>query len=157
MTARTASDLLLQLQLLGRDIEMEAARRLEQAGTSLRVVSVLMCAEEHEKTQGELAELACLDKSTMVHTVDALERDGLAARRPSRTDRRARVVEVTDAGRDLVSSTEPALTQVYNAVLARLPQADREEFLRMLDVLVDGRSPDPVLTADRAPRRRSAR
>ncbi|ANZ41979.1 MarR family transcriptional regulator [Lentzea guizhouensis] len=157
MTARTASDLLLQLQLLGRDIELEAAKRLEQAGTSLRVVSVLMCADQHEKTQGELAELACLDKSTMVHTVDALERDGLASRKPSQTDRRARVVEVTDSGRDLVSSTEPVLADLYDAVLARLPEEDREQFLRSLNTLVAGRSLEPVVTVERAPRRRSAR
>lgn len=157
MTARTVSDLLLQLQLLGRDIELEAARRLEQAGTSLRVVSVLMCADQHEKTQGELAELACLDKSTMVHTVDALERDGLATRKPSQADRRARVVEVTDSGRDLVSSTESALSDLYGSVLARLPEEDREPFLRSLNTLVEGRSLEPVATAERAPRRRSAR
>lgn len=148
---------MLQLQLLGRDIELEAAGRLEQAGTSLRVVSVLMCAGEHEKTQGELAELACLDKSTMVHTVDALERDGLAERRPSQKDRRARVVEVTDSGRDLVSFAEPVLSELYESVLGRLPEADREPFLRSLAKLVDGRALEPVVTTERAPRRRSAR
>jgi DNA-binding MarR family transcriptional regulator len=157
MTARTAADLLVQLQLLSRDIELVAARRLERAGTSLRAVSVLRCADRAERTQGELAELTCLDKSTMVHTVDALERDGLAARRPSQQDRRARVVTVTDDGRALVAAAEPVLSELYDSVLARLPEADREQFLRSLAVLVAGRSPEPVTTAERAPRRRSAR
>jgi DNA-binding MarR family transcriptional regulator len=155
MSARTISDLVVQLQLLGRDIELEAARRLEDAGTSLRFVSVLMCADDTEKTQGELAELACLDKSTMVHTVDALERAGLATRKPSPKDRRARVVEVTDEGRRLVSSTANVLEDLYDAVLSRLPEADREPFLRSLALLVENR-PEPVMTTDRAPRRRSA-
>jgi MarR family transcriptional regulator for hemolysin len=141
-TARTTSDLIVQLLLLSRDIDLMAAQRLEGTGTSLRAVSVLRCADESEKTQGEIADLASLDKSTMVHTVDALEKDGLATRRPSQKDRRARVVEVTDEGRKLVSSTENVLDDLYDEVLARLPQADREPFLRSLSTLVDGRSPE---------------
>lgn len=137
-SARTTSDLIVQLQLLSRDIELIAAQRLE--GTSLRAVSVLMCANESEKTQGEIADLACLDKSTMVHTVDALEKDGLATRRPSQKDRRARVVGVTDEGRQLVASTETVLGELYDEVLGRLPQADREPFLRSLAALVESRS-----------------
>lgn len=137
-SARTTSDLIVQLQLLSRDIELIAAQRLE--GTSLRAVSVLMCANESEKTQGEIADLACLDKSTMVHTVDALEKDGLATRRPSQKDRRARVVGVTDEGRQLVASTENVLGELYDEVLGRLPQADREPFLRSLAALVESRS-----------------
>ncbi len=154
-TARTTSELVVQLLLLSRDIELTAAQRLEGAGTSLRAVSVLMCADGSERTQGEIAEIACLDKSTMVHTVDDLEKDGLATRTPSQKDRRARVVEVTEEGRKLVASTEDVLDGLYGEVLGRLPEADRESFLRSLAILVDGRS--PVATADRAPRRRSAR
>ncbi|GAA3641802.1 MarR family transcriptional regulator [Lentzea roselyniae] len=138
--ARTTSELIVQLQLLSRDIDLMAAQRLEGTGTSLRAVSVLMCADESEKTQGEIADLACLDKSTMVHTVDALEKDGLATRKPSQKDRRARVVEVTDEGRELVASTEHALAVLYDEVLARLPEADRELFLRSLATLAGGRS-----------------
>ncbi|PWK88184.1 DNA-binding MarR family transcriptional regulator [Lentzea atacamensis] len=138
--ARTTSELIVQLQLLSRDIDLMAAQRLEGTGTSLRAVSVLMCADESEKTQGEIADLACLDKSTMVHTVDALEKNGLATRKPSQKDRRARVVEVTDEGRELVASTEHALAVLYDEVLARLPEADREPFLRSLATLAGGRS-----------------
>jgi len=47
---------------------------------------------EAERTQIQIAELAYLDKTTMVVTVDALEKAGLAQRRQSSTDRRARIV-----------------------------------------------------------------
>ena len=40
-----------------------------------------------------------LDKTTMVVTVDELERAGLAERQASSTDRRARIIKVTPAGR----------------------------------------------------------
>jgi DNA-binding MarR family transcriptional regulator len=136
--ARTTSDLIVQLLLLSRDIDVLAARRLEGTGVSLRALNVLRCAEAGERTQGEIADLACLDKSTMVHTVDALEKDGLATRRPSRKDRRARVVEVTGEGRELVASTGTVLDGLYDEVLERLPPAEREPFLRSLSTLVDG-------------------
>ncbi|MFS8099683.1 MarR family transcriptional regulator [Lentzea alba] len=88
-TARTTGDLVVQLQLLSRDVELLAAQRLE--GTTPRAVTVLTCADEGEKTQGEIAGRACLDKSAMVHLVDALEKDGLAtqsvAKGPSRPGR----------------------------------------------------------------------
>lgn len=156
MSARTVSDMVLQLQMLSRAIEVQAAAHLEEAGTSLRNLSVLLCAVSGEKTQGELAELACLDKSTMVHTLDELERDGLASRKPAPHDRRARVVEVTDRGRELVAATEAQLDGLYDSVLDRLPEADRESFLRSLSLLAANSIETPK-TAVRAPRRRSTR
>ncbi len=45
-----------------------------------------------------LAEIGDMDKTTMVVTVDALERAGLTERRPFSTDRRARIVAVTERG-----------------------------------------------------------
>lgn len=157
MSARTVSDMVLQLQMLSRAIEVQAAAHLEEAGTSLRNLSVLLCAVSGEKTQGELAELACLDKSTMVHTLDELEREGLASRKPAEHDRRARVVQVTDRGRELVAATEAQLDGLYDAVLDRLPKADREPFLRSLAALAAAPPPQGTNSTVRPPRRRSAR
>ncbi len=132
MIARTVSDLVVQLQLLTRSIEQRAADELDDLDTTLRTVSVLLCAASGEKTQKELSELACLDKSTMVNTLDALERSGLAERRVRSDDRRARIVEVTDEGRRIVASTAGALDGLYDSVLEQLPEEDREPFLRSL-------------------------
>lgn len=132
MSARTVSDLVVQLQILTRSLEQQAADELEELDTTLRTVSVLLCAASGEKTQKELAELACLDKSTMVNTLDALEHSGLAERKANSRDRRVRIVEVTDKGRGLVSSTESTLDALYDSMLSRLPEEDREPFLRSL-------------------------
>lgn len=132
MIARTVSDLVVQLQLLTRSIEHRAADELGELDTTLRTVSVLLCAASGEKTQKELSELARLDKSTMVNTLDALERSGLAERKVPAEDRRARVVAVTDEGRRVVASTAGILDGLYDSVLGRLPEEDREPFLRSL-------------------------
>ena len=60
-------------------------------------------AIDAELTQTELPGMIGLDKTTMVVTVDELEGKGLAERLPSPTDRRARVIKVTDAGRARVA------------------------------------------------------
>ena len=67
---------------------------------------MLTHALEGDQTQIRLAERCALDKTTMVVTVDELERAGLAERRPSPTDRRARIIAVTDAGREKVAQAD---------------------------------------------------
>src|SRR5215213_5944237 len=81
--------------------EMTAA--LAPLGLSGRAYHVLRAALSGERTQKELADMVGLDKTTMVVTIDELERDGLAQRRPSPSDRRARVIAVTKAGRRKVA------------------------------------------------------
>src|SRR5882757_5043254 len=77
----------------------ELAAALEPLGVSARAYHVLQAALSGEHTQTELAAIVGLDKTTMVVTVDELERAGLAERRLSPRDRRARIVSVTAAGR----------------------------------------------------------
>src|ERR1700737_1291018 len=77
----------------------ELAAAFEALGLSPRGHSVLAAAMSGVHTQTELADLVGLDKTTMVVTLDELEASELARRVPSLTARRARVVEVTAAGR----------------------------------------------------------
>jgi DNA-binding MarR family transcriptional regulator len=107
-----------------------------------------------EFTQTEIAKMVGLDKTTMVVTVDELERAGLAERRPSSTDRRARVVEVTNAGVRLVCEADEVLDRVRNDVLSVLEPDDRHAFLRALGTLACGRLAEPAACAH-PPRRRA--
>src|SRR3954470_391123 len=68
----------------------ELTAALAPLGVSARGYHVLRGALGGEHTQTELAEMVGLDKTTMVVAVDELERAGLAERRPSPHDRRAR-------------------------------------------------------------------
>jgi DNA-binding MarR family transcriptional regulator len=90
-------------------------------------------------TQTELAGMIGLDKTTMVVTVDDLERKGLAERVPSPTDRRARVIKVTGAGRNKVAEGQRIVMDVQNDVLEALPPSERAAFVAGLMQLVSGR------------------
>jgi DNA-binding MarR family transcriptional regulator len=80
----------------------------------------------------------------MVVTLDELEEAGYAERRPSRADRRARVVVVTDEGRRLVAAGHEIADRVHHEVLAELAPANRTVFLDSLTQLVGGLLAEPV-------------
>ena len=73
------------------------------------------------RTKGR-ARLSTLSRLLMMHptsvrsTVDQLEANGLVRTHPHPHDRRATVVEITDAGRDLVDETNQALASPDGAM-----------------------------------------
>lgn len=117
----------------------ELTAGLEGLGLSPRAHCVLGTAMTGEHTQGQLAQAIGLDKTTMVVTIDELERAGLAERRPSRHDRRARVIAVTDAGARLVEEGERIVRRIQDDVLGALPDGERTAFLDALNRLVGDR------------------
>src|SRR5262245_53953119 len=70
-------------------------------GITPRSSCVLASALTGEHTQIQLADMCGLDKTTMVVTVDELEKAGLVERQTSPTDRRARIIVVTPEGREV--------------------------------------------------------
>jgi DNA-binding MarR family transcriptional regulator len=161
MAAADTSDTLDLMMLLAQAkhaLETELASALATIGSTPRAQCVLAKAIEGERTQSQLAEMATIDKTTMVVTMDALERDGLAERRPSAADRRARVVRVTPKGEQLVDEGKAIIDGIVDDVLGTLPAADRATFVGCLQRLVGagGRLSTPVHT-DRPVRRRAVR
>lgn len=113
--------------------EIEAA--LMSTGLTVRQHQVLTAATEADKTQTQLANLLGLDKTTMMVTLDELEREGLTERRPLPSDRRARLVAVTAEGRKLLRRADKAFLEANDRVLSRLPETERSVFLQALERL----------------------
>jgi MarR family transcriptional regulator for hemolysin len=134
----------------------ELTAALEEVGISPRAHAVLVGALSGDHTQTELAQIVGLDKTTMVVTLDELEAAGLAERRPASSDRRARVVGVTKAGKRVVRSAEAIQDRIRADVLGALPEGEREPFVAALTALVGDRLSEPVPCAQpvrrRAPR-----
>ena len=122
--------------------EMTAA--LAPLGVSARAYHVLRAALSGEHTQKELAEMVGLDKTTMVVTVDELERAGLAERRLAPQDRRARIVSVTAAGKRRVAEAEKVKERVQAEVLGELSAREGEALMDALSKLVEGRLGEQV-------------
>jgi MarR family transcriptional regulator, transcriptional regulator for hemolysin len=153
---RLAPDLAFMLSQVSHALATELTAALTELGISPRAHCVLSKALTGELTQNRLAELCALDKTTMVVTIDEMERAGLAERRPSSTDRRARIIAVTEAGRQLVAAAQQIVSRIHTDVLAALPAEERDAFVSALERLLDGRLGTPV-QCERPVRRRVPR
>ncbi|NEA34630.1 MarR family transcriptional regulator [Streptomyces sp. SID13031] len=141
---RTVPDLTGMLKHAGHVLETQLTAALAEIGLSPRMQCVLVYALEEERTQIQLAELAYLDKTTMVGTVDALEKAGFAERKPSETDRRARIIAVTPEGVKAAVDGQRIVDQVHGDALAALAASQRKLFADSLAELVGGQLATPV-------------
>ncbi len=87
--------------------------------------------------QRTLAATIGFDTSTIGGVIDRLEKRGLIERQASPTDRRVRLLHVTDAGAALVDEVIPAMLKAQQRILEPLPAADRPGFLAMLRTVVE--------------------
>ncbi|MFC3896249.1 MarR family winged helix-turn-helix transcriptional regulator [Lentzea rhizosphaerae] len=150
------TDLMMLLHLTGHALETELTARLAEIGLTPRARCVLSSALDADRTQSEIADLVSIDKTTMVVTMDALESAGYAERKPSPSDRRARVVVVTELGREMVAKGDRVVADVYESVLASLPSDERDGLVKGLTRLLEGRLSTPM-PCEKPPRKRALR
>lgn len=147
--SRSEPDLSYLLDHASHVLRTRMAAALAEIGLTARMHCVLVHALEEERTQIQLAEIGDMDKTTMVVTVDALEKAGLAERRPSSTDRRARIIAVTGEGAKVARRSQEIVDRVHRDALDALPKTDRQALVRLLTSLVTG----PLAEADQGARR----
>ena len=128
-------------------LSAQLSAALRDLGINVREFCVLMKAAEEERTQNAVAELAALDKTTMVGTLDALERAGLAERRVSASDRRARVVGVTAKGRKVLERAYVIYDRVVDDALGDLSAEQRSAFVEALQLVTSSALAEPAHTA----------
>lgn len=74
--------------------------------------------------QGMLAEQLGVEGPTVVPLVDQIERAGLAERRPDASDKRAKTIHLTPAGRSLAALAETRSAEIRSALFADIPAED---------------------------------
>jgi MarR family transcriptional regulator, transcriptional regulator for hemolysin len=94
--------------------------------------------------QQELGSALGIDRSTMVSLIDQLESAGLAKRRPSATDRRAREIAITPKGRQALQRARGLILQVEDEVLAGLSVEERGELVALLRRALDSAPAQPL-------------
>lgn len=86
-------------------------------------------------TQTELSELSQIDRTTMGGLIDRMQRNGLLERRTHPQDRRAYQIFLTDRGQDLQPELSLIANQVLDQFTACLTDHDKQELIRMLNLL----------------------
>lgn len=133
----------------------ELTAALEAVSVTPRAHCLLSTALQGEYSQTALAHAIGLDKTTMVVTIDALERAGLVERRMSSQDRRARVISVTEAGRRKVAEGQDIAAAVQARVLESLGDGS-DDLMAALRQLACGPLSTPAECSHPVRRRRSA-
>ena len=82
--------------------------------------------------QATLAGLIAYDRTTIGGVVDRLVHKGLVAREVSRRDRRARTLQITEAGTRTLRDIEPAVQAAQDAMVRGLTAAEKKELMRLL-------------------------
>lgn len=118
-------------------------------------VQVLLMLDEGPRSLSDIAEAQRIDPPYATAIVDQLEFLGLAARAPDATDRRRKVVTLTEAGRSAVVTARQILAEPP-AVLSALPPADLSRLAAALDRLggTDSAPRSPRPSPDSSPPRR---
>lgn len=113
------------------------ARTLECGRGGLAVIRIL---ERGPRQVGDLAQLLRVDVSVASRQVAALADAGLVDRDVPATDRRARTVALTDAGRALAARSSQTAVRLAEAIFADWDEADVESaaatFRKVADAIV---------------------
>ena len=97
--------------------------------------------------QQELGTALGVDRSTMVALVDQLEDAGLAQRKKSAADRRAREIAITPRGRRLLERARKLISDTEDEVLAGLNATERKELQRLLRKALESAPAQPLWSA----------
>ncbi|HEX3279504.1 MAG TPA: MarR family transcriptional regulator [Thermoleophilaceae bacterium] len=97
--------------------------------------------------QQELGMAMGIDPSTMVSLIDQLEGAGLAKRRASPTDRRAREVLITPKGRRLLERARKLILRVEDEVLGGLSSTERDQLTTLLRRALESAPAQPLWSA----------
>jgi DNA-binding MarR family transcriptional regulator len=133
---------------LWRANHTRTAEALDSIGLTPSLFALLNVIGAREgDIQQELGSVLGIDRSTMVSLIDQLESEGLAKRRPSPKDRRAREVAITPKGRRLLGRARGLLSEVEDEVLAGLSAKERRELMALLRRALDSAPPQPLWSA----------
>jgi DNA-binding MarR family transcriptional regulator len=80
----------------------------------------------------ELATALGVDTSTLTPRAQRLERDGLIARKPDPSDRRAALLHVTRKGQAALSRLSRTRAVMFDEILAQWPERDRGQAVKVL-------------------------
>jgi MarR family transcriptional regulator, transcriptional regulator for hemolysin len=133
---------------LWRALHVRAADALGSVGLTPALFALLnVIGTRDGAIQQELGSALGIDRSTMVSLIDQLESAGLAKRRPSATDRRAREITITPKGRRLLQRARRMISETEDDVLAGLTVKERSELVFLLRRALEAAPAQPLWTS----------
>lgn len=121
------------LTQLGTHAANRFAERIAALGVSPPQVGLLRwIAQSPGNSQQAMARHFDIQPSRVVTFVDELEEQGLAQRRPDPTDRRVRIVELTDRGQEVLRGVREVMREHEEEIVAPLSAEERAQLHELL-------------------------
>ncbi|BCI70311.1 marR family protein [Sphingomonas sp. S17] len=113
-------------------------RRMAAQGASLARAKMLMFMNKHAPVRAaDIAECFSLAPRTVTQAIDTMERDGLVRRVPDPADRRAKRLDITDMGRQVLEQTEPLRREIVDLAFGTLTDEEAAQLDHILAKLED--------------------
>jgi DNA-binding MarR family transcriptional regulator len=118
---------------MGMVAQKQFAERMDSLGLTPRMWGALNVLEaEGPITQHALGQSVGIDPSSMVSTIDELERQGLVERRRHPSDRRAHALHVTTLGKQTLRQGRELAKKAQADLLSPLSEDEREQLHELL-------------------------
>jgi DNA-binding MarR family transcriptional regulator len=105
--------------------------------TSVQYAALAAIRAHPDVDATRLSQLIAFDRSTIGGVLERLETKGWVLRTASPTDRRIKLLRLTQEGEQLLHQVEPAVRRVQQRLLEPLTQSDRAALLQLLGQLAD--------------------
>ncbi|MDS7595783.1 MarR family transcriptional regulator [Agrobacterium tumefaciens] len=119
---------------MAREFTMALQKRASALGFSPGQFPILIeLWHEEGLTQRQLLDRIDIEQATLANTLSRMERDGLIARKPHPTDRRAQIITLTPRGKELEANAIAATRGTEDALLSDFRQFERQllaEYMR---------------------------
>ncbi|MGD9558992.1 MAG: MarR family winged helix-turn-helix transcriptional regulator [Oscillospiraceae bacterium] len=100
--------------------------------------AILKCLwDEGDQYPTQLANMLHLDTSTITGILTRMERKGLIVRTHSETDRRAVLIRITKAGKDLQPAIEARIAECNRDILGEVGEENYDQFVAALRQITD--------------------
>ena len=110
--------------------------------TSVQFAALTAIREHPDVDATRLSSLIAFDRSTLGDVLERLEARGWVVRHPSPSDRRVKLLRLSQAGSRILAEVEPAVRRVQQRLLAPLSAQDGAKMVTLLVRLIEAHNGD---------------
>ena len=128
-----------QIHRIKRTIFRHTNALMNEAGITLQLeqLPIIMILQRNNFSQRELSDMTMRDKSSILRSINALEKKALVAVQKDKKDKRKNIVSLTEEGTDLAKNIRILMKKAEDEVLSVFSAEERSEALETIKGYAD--------------------
>lgn len=128
-----------QIHRMKRTIFRRTNALMSEAGITLQLeqLPLIMILQRENRSQRELSDITMRDKSSILRSINALEKKNLVEVQKDKADKRKNIVSLTDEGISLAKSIRSLMKKAEDEVLSVFSERERGEALETIRSYAD--------------------